>query len=183
MITLLLLLNYHLSIIRAAIRGDLNNSTCDCTVHPAFLIDSSYFNCQEDHSYNVSDLKSAMNDYIADFGTLDTDSQGLYNFLYSTQDVTIDFNSYYSYYVSNSDFNLFLGQQINSISGNCGWWCPIGCGSDHGCCGNYSGCCLYRNIMCYVHDKLCTDCNPSWFCLPGCVPDSSQPNVDSISVY
>jgi hypothetical protein len=44
-------------------------------------------------------------------------------------------------------------------------------GSDHGCCGNYSGPCYYWHPVCYVHDKICTNCTPRWFCFSGCVPD------------
>lgn len=44
-------------------------------------------------------------------------------------------------------------------------------GSDHGCCGNYSGNCWYWHPACWVHDKMCSDCTPRWFCFSGCVPD------------
>lgn len=44
-------------------------------------------------------------------------------------------------------------------------------GSDHGCCGNYDGNCLYFHPICYLHDKMCKDCTPRWFCLPGCKKD------------
>jgi hypothetical protein len=44
-------------------------------------------------------------------------------------------------------------------------------GSDHGCCGNYSGPCYYWHPACYVHDKMCSDCTPRWFCFSGCIPD------------
>jgi hypothetical protein len=44
-------------------------------------------------------------------------------------------------------------------------------GSDHGCCGNYSGPCYYWHPVCWAHDKLCSDCEPGWFCFSGCVPD------------
>lgn len=44
-------------------------------------------------------------------------------------------------------------------------------GSDHGCCGNYSGPCYYWHPVCWIHDKMCTDCTPSWFCLSGCQVD------------
>jgi hypothetical protein len=44
-------------------------------------------------------------------------------------------------------------------------------GSSHGCCGNYSGPCYYWHPVCYVHDKMCSDCSPRWFCFSGCVPD------------
>lgn len=46
------------------------------------------------------------------------------------------------------------------------WW-PSG--SSHGCCGNYSGPCLYWHPLCYVHDVMCINCEPDWFCLSGCV--------------
>jgi hypothetical protein len=62
---------------------------------------------------------------------------------------------------------------VAEAGGDCSWWCPLGCGSDWGCCGNYSGCCYYATVACYVHDAICTSCTPAWFCLPGCVPDKS----------
>ena len=56
---------------------------------------------------------------------------------------------------------------------SCAWWCPIGCGSDWRCCGNYSGCCFYRDLICLVHDAGCsyTQCQSRWLCFSGCVPD------------
>ncbi|SMC66302.1 hypothetical protein [Pedobacter africanus] len=56
--------------------------------------------------------------------------------------------------------------ELNSFVG---WW-PRG--SSHGCCGNYSGACYYWHPICYVHDKICKKCTPSWFCFSGCVPDA-----------
>jgi hypothetical protein len=44
-------------------------------------------------------------------------------------------------------------------------------GSDHGCCGNYDGDCYYFHPICYLHDKMCQNCKPRWFCLPGCKVD------------
>lgn len=44
-------------------------------------------------------------------------------------------------------------------------------GSDHGCCGNYDGDCMYFHPICYLHDKMCKNCTPRWFCLPGCRRD------------
>jgi|LakMenEpi03Aug12_release.lakeMendotaPanAssembly.Ray.scaffolds.fasta_scaffold441193_2 hypothetical protein len=41
-------------------------------------------------------------------------------------------------------------------------------GSDHGCCGNYQGPCLYWHSICWVHDKVCLECTPKWFCGPAC---------------
>lgn len=44
-------------------------------------------------------------------------------------------------------------------------------GSDHGCCGNYDGDCVFFHPICYLHDKMCKNCTPRWFCLPGCKVD------------
>lgn len=48
--------------------------------------------------------------------------------------------------------------------------CPLGLGSQWGCCGNYSGCCWYWTYLCFMHDVACIDCEP-WHCGPGCEPD------------
>ena len=45
-------------------------------------------------------------------------------------------------------------------------------GSDWGCCGNYDGCCRFANDACFLHDRICTCCNPGWFCFTGCQPDT-----------
>jgi len=104
-----------------------------------------------------------------DISMLPNDDKGLYVF----QDVL---NS-----ISASNFTLkYLFAQIDAYikqhpenygSGNrCagGWW-PSG--SSHGCCGNYNGCCWYWHPACYVHDIICANCKPAWFCLSGCKPD------------
>ena len=44
------------------------------------------------------------------------------------------------------------------------------CGSDCGCCGNYSGPCLYCDTGCLIHDLTCQECSPPSYCLSGCVP-------------
>ena len=44
-------------------------------------------------------------------------------------------------------------------------------GSTWGCCGNYSGPCYFYMPVCWVHDVICTNCRPRWFCFSGCVPD------------
>lgn len=106
----------------------------------------------------------------------------LFSYLNNSSEEEISFNEYYSYYMSANDFQRFIDNQLasSSFGGDCGWWCLLGCGSDHGCCGNYSGCCLYWNPICYIHDRMCTDCEPAWFCLPGCKPD--VPEFANVSI-
>ncbi|RKE92332.1 hypothetical protein [Ichthyenterobacterium magnum] len=176
-------INYHKSIINTTIRSIENEDTCNCTVHPEFLIDKSFFNCQEDHFYNTSALKSALNQYTSENSDIDSSTNNLITFLSTYEEQTISYNKYYSFYVTNEDFQIFINYQTASSSGNCAWWCPLGGGSDHGCCGNYSGCCLYWHAACYIHDKMCSDCKPSWFCLPGCVPDAQQPPNNTLTLY
>ena len=44
-------------------------------------------------------------------------------------------------------------------------------GSDWGCCGDYPGCCKFCNILCFVHDAICTCCTWWWCGGPFCKPD------------
>ncbi len=78
--------------------------------------------------------------------------------------------------VSNENFENFIETVQYQTNGDCSSWCILGCGSDHGCCGNYSGCCLYRSLACYIHDRMCSECTPAWFCGPGCKPDKPASN-------
>lgn len=117
-----------------------------------------------------------MSDYATENSPIDSKTLELISFLDTYTEETIRFDDYYSFYVDKNDFNLFVSNMITS-SGGCAWWCPLGCGSDHGCCGNYSGCCLYWHPGCYVHDKMCTNCKPEWFCLPGCKPDKPSTSL------
>lgn len=48
-------------------------------------------------------------------------------------------------------------------------------GGDCGCCGNYEGVCWFANDACYIHDYLCQDCKPQWFCFKGCKPTPCTP--------
>lgn len=176
-------INFYNSILTTRIRANNNNSDCDCTVHPGFLVDKTFFNCQEDQYYSIADLKEAVDDY-AENNQLDTSTLNLKNFV-DTEVATdsIRFNDFYSYYVSKEDFRIFIDNSLTSTQGDCAWWCPLGCGSDHGCCGNYSGCCLYVHPICHIHDKMCIHWKPAWFCLPGCKPDKPQKQIAVISIY
>ncbi len=69
--------------------------------------------------------------------------------------------------------NILLSDKNNADKAqerNKRWWCPLGRGSYHGCCGNYGGCCYYRHWACYLHDRACTNCG-HWLCGPMCRPD------------
>lgn len=175
-------INYHKSIVNSVIRAYSEDEPCDCTVHPSFLLNKSFFNCQEEQYFDITWLQTVLDDYVLDNETIDVNTINLREFLSSYEKDYLRFDDYYSFYVDKEDFELFISNITTSSSGDCAWWCPLGCGSDHGCCGNYSGCCLYRHFICYVHDRLCTNCTPEWFCLPGCKPDKPQKQVDYIVI-
>ena len=175
-------INYHKSILKTKIRSLETNEDCGCTTHPAYLIDKTFFNCQEDHFYKANDLKNVLDKLKEENEELDDSTLDLIEYVNTYEEEDINFNNIYSFYVSNEDYDTFINNQLVSNSSDCAWYCIIGCGSDWGCCGNYSGCCLYRNNLCWIHDALCTNCSPSWFCLPGCVPDSAQPVDETISI-
>ena len=172
------MLNYYKSIFNVANNSILSEKGCECTVHPAFLFEKTNFNCQEEQFLKVNEIKEILYEYKKENNVIDSSTADLIYFLNNTDIKKIRFDEYYSYYISKENYELALSNFLNpqvlgnkANRGDCAWWCPLGCGSDHGCCGNYSGCCLYRNLFCYVHDKLCTECKPKWFCLPGCKPD------------
>jgi hypothetical protein len=164
-------LNYHKSIINSSIRAKSNNEDCNCTVHPAFLVDKTFFNCQEEHFLNVSELKNYLTNYINQNSNVDSSTLNLMAFLNNYQENEIRFDEFYNFYIEKQTFINFITETLNSGKRNCGWWCPMGCGSSIGCCSNYSGCCLYSDIICGVHDVLCLNCKPRWFCGPKCVPE------------
>ena len=175
------LVNYYNSILNTRIRANNENSDCDCKVNPEFILNKTFFNCQEDQFYEVSQLKQIISDYSTN-NQLDSSTTALKSFLNNTSLQKINYETYYSFYVTPDNFDTFVNN-VAQTNGDCSSWCPLGCGSDHGCCGNYSGCCLYWDIHCYIHDKLCVNCTPSWFCLPGCKPDKPKKQVASLSIY
>lgn len=123
-------INYYNSIINTAIRSLKNNEDCNCTVHPDFLTDKTFFNCQEDHFYNVLELKNITNDYVSESTEIDSSTVSLIEFLETYEQQTINFNEVYSFYTSNEDYQIFIDNQKTYSGGDCAWWCPLGCGSD-----------------------------------------------------
>ena len=185
---LISLINYYTSIFNTAANSILNGENCKCTVHPAFLIGKTYFNCQEEQFFSVMKLKEIINEYRVN-NEMDSSTVNLIYYLNHTNQEQIRFDDFYSYYISKEDYELLLSNFLNSQKsseessqelerGSSGWWCVLGCGSDHGCCGNYSGCCLYRHIICFIHDNYCTNCEPVIVCGPYCKPDNPDTGMD-----
>lgn len=163
---------FNVAIIKSVKRAlDNNSEDCNCSPVPLYFNDKSPFICQEDLSYNVSDLLTNLNDNLTEISnhydslTIET----VRNYLESKPiDVTdVSFEEVYVDISGGSpisDFNTNLDDFINAF------WCPGLQGSDLGCCGNYSGCCWYSSPVCLAHDLACLNCEPDWFCLDGCVP-------------
>lgn len=172
------LVNFHNAILNTTIRSNNENSDCNCTVHPGFIIDKTFFNCQEDQFYNVAELSSALSDYAIN-NELDTSTSTLITYLQNTNDTNIRFDDYYNFYFPKEEFQNSISDFLQNTSKKRCW---LGLGSGHHCCGNYSGCCYYVNPICYVHDTMCSDCKPSWFCLPGCKPDKNINNNNTITI-
>jgi len=101
---LISMLNYYKSIFKVAKSSIDNNNDCECTVHPAFLLEKTNFNCQEEQYIDVNDLKSILNDYKVSNASIDNSTENLMQFLDKTNQLQIRFDDYYSYYVSNEDY-------------------------------------------------------------------------------
>lgn len=172
------IVNFHNAILNSTIRANNENADCNCTVHPGFIVDKTFFNCQEDHFYNVAELRATLSDY-ADNNELDIPTSNLITYLQNTSETKVRFDDYYDFYFPKKDFQNSIADFLqNSTTLRC--W--LGQGSGNHCCGNYSGCCYYVNPICYVHDTMCSDCRSSWFCLPGCKPDKPVKNVNSLII-
>lgn len=172
------IVNFHNAILNTTIRSNNENSDCICSVHPGFIVDKTFFNCQEDQFYIVDELSATLAVY-ADNNVLDVPTSNLIEYLQNTSETHIRFDDYYNFYFPKEDFQNSITDFLQNTTNRRCW---LGQGSGHGCCGNYSGCCYYVNPICHVHDAMCSDCSPSWFCLPGCKPDKPVKNVNSISI-
>lgn len=150
-------------------RTKINPLDAGCTIHPGFLVGKSFFGCQEDHTISRTELTNALDDYEIEFGN-SSFIQSIRDMLSFNSSVNISFKDIYTASNSGTNFQNSTAPPINPSSGNCGT-CWLGCGSDHGCCGNYKGCCYYVHGLCYLHDKMCKNCKPKWFCGPQCKKD------------
>lgn len=163
-------LYFHKSILSIKLRSLLSNSNCECTLHPGYLVDKIGFSCQEDFYIPIDILNELVENKEQQFPN--NEQAKLFKEHFQRQitvnQVEISFDKIYSFYGSKKDYLTSL-ENIKNGNQNRGCW--FGQGSGHGCCGNYSGCCYYWNPLCWAHDEMCVNCSPSWFCLPGCVPD------------
>lgn len=175
---------FHFAVINTKKRALLrNDGLYECLPHPGYILEKSYFWCQEDFFVKVALIKDV---YLKHPDLMkDLKAKNLHDFIMSTNDEFLSYDKIYSFsvtkekylksldniYIRNNSTNNTASLSAEIEAGDCAWWCPLGCGSDWGCCGNYSGCCFYRSIECYIHDRICTNCEPKWFCFSGCVPD------------
>ena len=123
---------------------------------------------------NISKLENAIDEptYPQDLN--------LIKYLKETSETFTTFDKIYSFYYTNSQFLDHI-EEMNSAmhAGDCASSCIIGCGSDLGCCGNYSGCCYFSHSLCLIHDIACEQCS-KFHCGPGCVPDKVPNRVVSV---
>ncbi len=99
-------------------------------------------------------------------------------YLQNTSETKVRFDDYYSFYFLKENFQNSVTDFYKTLLVN-----VAGLDKDRAiCCGNYLGCCYYVNPICYVHDTMCSDCRPSWFCLRGCKSDKPVKNVNSLNI-
>ena len=171
---------FHRAILKAKQRF-LKEGMSDFLLHPGYFLNKTYFIDQRDYFIKTSVIRDVINSNPDLFK--DQSSQLLISYINSISDEEIPFEKFYSFYVDNKNFKTAVHNIANEISPDkeqeselekkqksCAWWCPMGCGTDWGCCGNYSGCCFFTAPICYIHDGGCSfsKCQPRWICFPGC---------------
>jgi len=180
---------FHYAILTTKVRGlESGNDTYVCLPHPGYILGRTYFWCQEDLMIDTKLIKDVFKEHPELLNI--AKSKDVYDYINSVTETSISFDKLYAFSVSKTAYlenlkNIIernqlttaggvktngVGVKINMVS-DCAWWCPLGCGSDWGCCGNYSGCCLFASWVCYLHDRLCTDCFNKTICFDGCIPD------------
>ena len=169
-------IHYHISVMDTRIRYlETNQDTCECTVHPAYLVDKANFVCQEDYFIPKQVIEMLL-DVKDDNPISMSERSGLRKHLGPHLNSSyISFKTLYSFYVDEEVFTGSINALKNGVSFS-NAMCWFGQGSDWGCCGNYSGCYYYWSFLCYLHDWYCTDCHNVDVCLPGCVPDKDTDN-------
>ncbi|MCC5945759.1 MAG: hypothetical protein JJT94_12560, partial [Bernardetiaceae bacterium] len=90
---------YTRSVLLASQRED-----CACLPVPLFITSKSVFYCQEDIFYEVDNLIATIDTIVAQGTPLDSATTNLYAFLESTQETTIRYDDYNSFYISKVDF-------------------------------------------------------------------------------
>lgn len=173
---------FHQAALRTRLRAlERNDPDYACIPYPAYLLGRSYFFCQEDVVMKRNMLLSIFEEHQDLFTT--ERNRRIYEMVQQSAAEEISFDKVYAYSMSGQDLLRTMERIVNGgvvhqltdakkeAARDCAWWCPLGCGTDWGCCGNYSGCCFYASLECYIHDRLCSNCEPRWFCFEGCVPD------------
>ncbi len=144
-------------------------SDLGCTIHPSFLTGKSYFGCMEDLVISKSNLTAVLNAYEDEFGS-HFEISNVRSFLYTQTSDTLTYNELFNVFTPLETYKSMIDSMIVNPFNICEIICPLGCGSDIGCCGNYLSCCIYKHRLCEIHDRICsfTDCEPTWFCGPMC---------------
>lgn len=147
------------------------------TISPSFLVEKSHFIFMEDFNVNLDILKDNID--LLEAEAINTGWQqdmSLVNFIQNSTQNSVTFDVLYSFYIPKADFKQHISDKAIFKAGDCSESCIIGCGSDWGCCSNYTGCCYYSSYLCYMHDLLCTDCAYKKACGPKCQPDGPEGN-------
>ncbi len=149
------------NIVKRSIEADL---PCECTPSPFYFTSTTPFMCQEDLIFDINYMKTVL-DENKTFLTSIYNQEVVDEVEDYLQSVSEDFLTFNQVYLALED-SVFTNDDLDDVAK----WCPLGQGSDLGCCGNYSGCCWYRNTACLAHDLVClgTGCEPTWFCGPDC---------------
>lgn len=172
-----------ISYLNAAVSANLrmlnNNETqISGTISPSFLVGKSLFLFQEDFVVDLAVLKENIVLLEMEANTNGTiHDVNMVNFIKTTPKQKVTFDEIYAFYVPKSVFKQHIADKAILKKGDCSESCVIGCGSDWGCCMNYTGCCYYSSAACLVHDLLCTNCDSKVvYCGWGCKPDGPEGN-------
>jgi hypothetical protein len=186
---------FHKSIANAKLR-EKQTGVLECVPSPFYIVGRSFYSDVKDINLPKQTVQSVLKSHPEI-----KDSKGvpeLNAFLNNLKSDNISFDQIYFLFVDKQRYIQFLDNTPNKTGLNlkqkssriiqnkqgvqksegvcdCSWWCPLGCGCDWGCCGNYEGCCLFADPICLVHDAICTCCEPAWFCFSGCVKDPGCP--------
>lgn len=155
---------FHFSSFNVLKRSIETESSCECTPSPFYFTSKTPFMCQEDLIYDVNNIKTVLDDnktfFISKYSQEVVDE--VEDYLLSVSEDFLTFNQIYLEF----EESVFVDDDLDNI----GKWCPLGQGSDLGCCGNYSGCCWFAHPACLWHDIDCWSCD-KWYCFDGCVPE------------
>jgi hypothetical protein len=145
---------YH-SLLNASLRDD--NTPMTFTPIESFINGTTSFSCEEEQYINIPAFKA----YLTALQPQQPNNVGIGYFLNALKYEQ-------SPVLSILQINKVLIKYF-SIAG-CGGGSCWPQGSDCGCCGNYQGPCYFWHPICLLHDYMCQNCKPRWFCFSGCIP-------------